>query len=214
MKRRYPLDAKINALNRIDQLDGDIALTATQLNIPAKTLEKWRAKELDLRRDYQDRQWRRLDRLQFDLNLQMLERCATIMQQMDDSTLSKAPLNQLNATLSALLAHVRKFEETQRNLDWQPEQTIKRAEFYYDDQVQAAPPWAGASPGQPRALQSGGLRPPLGQDRTGQDDHPSRSLDAEQTLLVVDPNAADGEPGLARLEKFYRALEEHPDQRD
>ena len=101
MKRRYPLDAKINALNRIDQLymtDGDIALTATQLNIPAKTLEKWRAKELDLRRDYQERQWRRLDRLQFDLNLQMLERCATIMQQMDDSTLSKAPLNQLNAT--------------------------------------------------------------------------------------------------------------------
>ena len=52
MKRRYTLDAKINALNQLDCLDGDLALASRQLEIPAKTLEKWRAKELDLRRDY------------------------------------------------------------------------------------------------------------------------------------------------------------------
>ena len=213
MKRRYPLNAKINALNKIDQLDGDLPLAAKQLNIPAKTLEKWRAKESELRRDYQARQWRHLDRIKFDLHVQMIERCATIIQEMDDTALNKAPLNQLNAALAALLSHVRIFEESQQEFD-PPKETIKRAEFYYDDALQAAPPWAGASAGQPGPLQSGGLRTPLGQDGNGADDHPPRSLDEQQTLLVVNPDVENGEPSLARLENFYRALEESADQRD
>ena len=31
MKRRYTLDAKINALNQLDCLDGDLALVSRQL---------------------------------------------------------------------------------------------------------------------------------------------------------------------------------------
>ena len=172
MKRRYPLNAKINALNQIDQLDCDLPLAAKQLNIPAKTLEKWRAKEPELRRQYQLRQWRHLDHLQFDMHVNMLDRCAAILQQMDDTTLAKAPLNQLNAALAALLSHVRVFQESQAKID-PPHETIKRAEFYYDGQIQATPPWAGTSAGQRRPLQSGRLRPPLGQDRTRNDDHPT-----------------------------------------
>ena len=56
MKRRYSLDSKIAALNQIDQLDGDLTLAGQQLNIPIKTLEKWRAKEPDLRQNYRQRQ--------------------------------------------------------------------------------------------------------------------------------------------------------------
>lgn len=213
MKRRYALNAKISALNQIDQLDGDLPRAAKQLNIPAKTLEKWRAKEHQLRQQYQNRQWRHLDRLQFDLHVKMLDRCAAIVQQMDDHTLNKAPLNQLNAALAAMLSHVRIFEEAQQQID-PPQETVKRAEFYYDDQIQKTPPWAGTSPEQPRPLQSGSLRPPLGQNRTRNDDHPPRSMDAEQTLLVADADPPNGRASLARLEKFYQALEEHPHKRD
>ena len=213
MKRRYSLNAKINALNQIDQFDGDIAFVSKQLSIPARTLEKWRANEAQLRQSYQDRQWRYLDRLRFDLHVQMLERVQRIIQQIDADTVVNAPLNQLNDALATLLAHVNKFEETQQEIE-QPHETIKRVEFYYDGQIQDAPPWAGASAGQSSALQSGGLRPPLGQDRARQNHHPAPSLDGEQTLLVADSDPPNGQPSLARLEKFYRALEEHPNQRD
>ena len=213
MKRRYSLNAKINALNQIDQLDGDLAFVSRQLGIPAKTLEKWRAREPELRHCYQERQWRYLDRLRFDLHAQMLERVAAILERMDDSAIAKAPLNQLNDALASLLSHIRKFEESEQDLET-PHETIKRAEFYYDGQVQDAPPWAGASAGQPRAVQGGRLRPPLGQDRIGQNGASGRGSLVAETDLVAGADLHDGQPGLARLESQRQIGQRGHDQRE
>ena len=65
MSRRYHLDSKIDALNQIDQLDGDLAHVSQSLDIPVRTLENWRESEADLRRDYRKRQGRHNDRLEF-----------------------------------------------------------------------------------------------------------------------------------------------------
>ena len=213
MKRRYPLSAKINALNQIDYLEGDLHRAAQQLGIPPKTLEKWRAKEPELRREHEERQWRQLDRLRFDIHAQMLERCGQIVQHMDIDAFKNAPLNQLNAALANMLAHIRLFEQSQQETEGAHE-TIKRAEFYYDGQVQTAPPWAGASPRQPGPLQSRRLRQALGKNPTRHDRHPPSSLDEQSALLVVNPDIENGRPSMARLEAFYRALEKRSNQRD
>ena len=46
MTRRYPLDTKIASLNQLDQNDGDLKMTSDLLEIPPKTLERWRANEV------------------------------------------------------------------------------------------------------------------------------------------------------------------------
>ena len=186
MKRRYTLDAKINALNQIDQHDGDLQRAGKLLKIPVKTLEKWRAAQDSLRADYRERQTRHLERLQFDLQIKMIERCHAILANMDEDTLAQAPLTQLNSALSALLNHVNILQEAPSQIEETQNETIK-FEYYYDDQVQTLPPWTGASHGPPRALQSRDLRTPLGQNPTRNDQHPHGGNPGEQTLLVAGP---------------------------
>ena len=204
MKRRYTLDAKINALNQLDCLDGDLALASRQLNIPAKTLEKWRAKELDLRRDYRERSNRRLDRLTFELRLKALDRCAHLLDQMNQKTLEKASLNQLNSAFNTLLNQALRLKEVTEEIEDQ-QKTI-RFEHLYDGQTQEAPPWARTGDEEPRPLQSRGLRTPLGENGTGADGHPDRGHHPGQTLLVDHPDLPDGRSSLARLERAVKNL--------
>ena len=41
MARRYSLQSKIDALNQIEQYDGDVALVSDLLGIPTRTLQSW-----------------------------------------------------------------------------------------------------------------------------------------------------------------------------
>ena len=50
-------------------------------------------KNSDLRRDYLQRSNRRLDRLTFELRLKALERCDHLLDEMNQKTLARAPLN-------------------------------------------------------------------------------------------------------------------------
>lgn len=199
MTRRYSLNSKIDALNQIDHFDGDVALVSNTVAIPTRTLQNWLRQEDDLRRRYRQRQIRQRERLKVNLQLEMLERGKSILAQMDDETLEKAPLNQLAAALSSLVSQALKLEEVIGDID-EAEERVIRHEFFYDAQVQDAPPWAGASAGSPRAVQGGRLREALGQNGAGQNDAAASGIGGAETGLVAGADLLDGEPGLARLE--------------
>ena len=213
MSRRYALKTKINALNEIDEHDGDVARVSEFLEIPARTLSGWLRAEDELRRRYRWRLKRQRERLTLDLQYEMLQRGKSILAQMDAETLSKAPLNQLASALGSLVGQALKLEEVIEDLD-EPEEEVVRFEFYYDGQVQDAPPWAGARAGRPRAVQGGRLRAALGQDRAGQNGAAAELRPAEETGLVAGANAHDGEPSLARSENERRPGQGHFDQRE
>ncbi len=199
MARRYCLDKKIEALNLIERHDGDTALASDALEIPARTLRVWQRQEATLRQQYNQRQRRRRERLSADLQLALLERSQAILAQMDTERLAKAPLNQLATALGSLVNQALKLEEATSEIDEGEEQVI-RFEYFYDGQVQDAPPWAGASAGEPRAFQGGRLRPALGQDRAGQNGAARDCVGAGQTRLVASADLSDGEPSLAGFE--------------
>ncbi len=205
MTRKYSLDTKIDALNQIDRHDGDVALVSDLLEIPERTLRGWQGLEGELRNRHRKRQGRQRDRLAVALQLEMLERGQAILRRMDEETLAKAPLNQLASALGALVSHALKLEEAIEEIDEQEEKVI-RFEYFYDGAVQAAPPWAGASEGFDRSLQSSGLWEALGQDGAGQDDIAAAGAGGEATRLVAGADPADGEPGLARFESEREAL--------
>lgn len=205
MSRKYSLDTKIMALNQIDRHDGDVALVSDLLEIPEGTLRGWQGGEDDLRGKFRQRQQRQRDRLTVELQLGMLERAQAILRQLDEETLAKAPLNQLASALGALVNQALKLEEAIDEIDEQKEKVV-RFEYYYDGAVQAVPPWAGASAGFDRSLQSSGLREALGQDRARQDDPAAPSAEGRTAYLVAGADVFDGQPGLARFEREPAAL--------
>ncbi|MCY3573342.1 MAG: hypothetical protein OXI62_14775 [Chloroflexota bacterium] len=200
MSRRYSLETKIDALNQIDQHDGDAALVSDVLEIPLATLRGWLAKESDLRRAYNLRRQGQFERLKRDLQSDMLLRGKAILSELDAQRLAKAPLNQLAAALGSLVTQALKLEEATQARAEDDERVI-RVEYYYDGQVQDAPPWSGASDGQPRAVQSGGLRTPLGQDRAGQNGAAADGAATPAARMVAGTYHIDGQPGLARPKK-------------
>ncbi len=200
MSRRYSLETRIDALNQIDQHDGDAALVGDVLEIPVATLRSWLAKESDLRSAYEARRQRQYERLKRDLQSDMLLRGKDILAQLDAERLAKAPLNQLTAALGSLVTHALKMEEATQPRAEDDERVI-RVEYYYDGQVQDAPPWAGASDGRPRAVQSGGLRTPLGQDRAGQNGAAAAGAATGAARMVAGAHHHDGQPGMARPEE-------------
>ncbi len=213
MSRRYSLKTKIDALNEIDEHDGDVARVSEFLEIPARTLRGWLHDEDHLRGRYGAKLKRQRDRLTLDLQFEMLERGKSILARMDGETLAKAPLNQLAAALGSLVSHALKLEEVIEEINEGEEQVI-RWEFHYDGQVHEAPPWAEPSDETPRALQGGRLRETLGQDRAGQNGAAGADRLAKETRLVAGANGADGEPGLARSESEPSTLAGHQRQRE
>lgn len=204
------MEVKIDALNRLNRHEGDVQLTSKEAGIPERTLREWRRDEKELRRVYRQRQKQRLGWLKFDLSVKMLEQGQDILARMDGETLDKAPLSQLASALSALVSHALKLEEAIDELDQDEEQVI-RLEYYYDDAVQSAPPWTGASEGRPRAVQSGRLRETLGQDGVGQIDAAGERHTAADARVVDGADASDGGPGLARLKGEHQEGEGYYD---
>lgn len=213
MSRRYSLRSKIEALNEIDEHDGDLARVSEFLEVPEATLRNWRGAEDDLRRQFRKKQRRQRDRLALNLQVEMLERGKLILARLDAETLSKAPLNQLATALGSLVGNALKLEEVIEDIEEEEEQVI-RFEYYYDGEVQDAPPWSGASAGRPRAVQGGRLREALGQDRAGQNGAAGDGNHGAEARLVAGANSADGEPGMARLESDRSAAAGHRHQRE
>ena len=91
MSRRYSLLTKINALNEIDEHDGDLARVSEFLEIPPRTLQRWLRDEKDLRRAYRTKLRRQRDRVTLDLQSDMLARSQSILARLDAETLAKAP---------------------------------------------------------------------------------------------------------------------------
>lgn len=191
MTRRYSLITKINALNEIDEHDGDLARVGELLEIPKRTLHRWLVDEADLRRSYRERQKRQRDRLTLDLQCEMLERGKSILARMDADSLSNAPLNQLATALGSLVNHSLKLDEVIEETD-EAEEKVIRHEFYYDGQVQDSPPWAEDSDEASGALQGGRLRAALGQDRVGQNGASAQFGKGQETRLVAGPDLPDG----------------------
>ncbi|MCY4073549.1 MAG: hypothetical protein OXG60_19830 [Chloroflexi bacterium] len=169
MSRKYTLDTKIDALNQIDDNDGDLGKVSDLLGIPQRTLRGWRQVEDDLRGKQRKRLRRQRERLAAELYWGMLERGQAILERITDDALDKAPLNQLASALGALVSHALKIKQEIDETDEQGKQII-RFEHYYDGAAQEVPPWAGASEGFDRTLQNSSLWQALGQDRAGQDD--------------------------------------------
>lgn len=212
MSRKYSLDTKIDALNQIDQNDGDVAKVSDQLKVPERTLRGWQGVEGDLRSKQRKRQRRQRDRLTVDLQLGMLERGQAILRRMNDDALAKAPLNQLASALGALVNHALKLEEAIEEIDEQEEEKVIRFEYFYDGAVQELPPWTGASEGFDRSLQSSGVWEALGQDRAWQGDTAASGAMGEEAHMVAGADPSDGEPGLARLESEHEGLARPGDQ--
>ncbi len=213
MSRRYSLKTKVTALNEIDEHDGDVARVSEFLELPARTLQRWLQDEDELRDAYQQKQRRQRDRLKQELQQEMLERGKAILARLDAETLAKAPLNQLATALGSLISQAMKLEEVSKDID-EAEEKVVRFEFYYDGQVQDAPPWAAASAEAPGALQGGRLRAALGQDRAGQNGAAAHDCLGQETGLVAGADADDGEPGLARFESEPAAPAGHRHQRE
>jgi len=204
MARRYTLDTQIHALNLLDTHEGDLVLVSQELNIPAVILNTWCKKEADIRRDYRQKLQRQFVRLKAEIQVQMLERGMKIMACMDDDTLEKSPLNQLATALGSLVNHALKLDEASEDTDEQTEEKVIRFEYYYDGKVQDAPPWAGASEGLPRKVQSGGVRKTMGENGTRENgDHGERNRTSD-AWLVARADLPDVESPLERFEDEYQ----------
>ena len=199
MSRRYRLDIKIKALNLLEEHDGDLHLVKDALEIPVNTLRNWRVRELELRRQFYNRQQHHFYNVKFQLLANMLERCQTIMARLNDSALEKASPSQLAYTLTALLSHAVKLEEAFDELEKedQMDEAPKGIRYIDNGGFEDSPRWAAEDPEPPRAVQGGRLREALGQVGIGSNSNPEGGSRQEQALLVDSAHVPDGESDLA-----------------
>lgn len=198
MDRLNALDNKIDALDQIDQQDGDIAAVSDALDIPESELREWLRDEDRLRRKRNLRRQRQVDRLAVELQHDMLTRAQSILERVQGNKLDKAPLNQLASAAGSLVSYALKLAEVIEEIDEEEEkEQVIRFEYSSDGVAQEAPHWADSRAEAWRAIQSGGLRPALGQDRAGQNGHSGARDLGPAADLVAGAVAADGEPGLA-----------------
>ncbi|MCY3865106.1 MAG: hypothetical protein OXG68_06660, partial [Chloroflexi bacterium] len=111
MPNNYKLDQKIEALNLLDQHDDDFHLVKKQLDIPVKTLRGWRANQEELRRRFDDRQFRYFANIKQELLKDMLESSRDIMKQIKSGDHQGVAISQLAYTLTTLLSDAKKLEE-------------------------------------------------------------------------------------------------------
>ena len=205
MPKRYRLENKIDALNLLDQLDGDLQRVKSRLNIPVKTLQKWSAGEDQLRNQFLGRQDRRFDRLLSDLHLKLLERGLDILDHLTGDALADASATQLAYALNAVVSHAIKLEEIAYQLDQaaatENQNDSIRVEFASDGQTHPRAPRANGNPEPPSPLQNSRLRTPMGQNRTRQNCNSLPRSGAQSPLLVAGAHQTNDGPNLARPQK-------------
>lgn len=212
MPPNYTLDQKINALNLLDQHDGDFLRVKAQTGIPVKTLRGWHVDQDNLRQQFDDRQYRYFANIKHELLKDMLESSRDIMKKIKSGDHQGIAVSQLAYTVSTLLNNAKQLEEHYEDLAPDAEKQRNRIEYVYDNHVQDAPPWATRNPQEPSPLQSPRLRKTLGQIGTRQNRHPEGSPPRTQTLLVGRPQLQNGEPNLARSRKRRQTPERHRHQ--
>ena len=192
------LDKQIEALDLVDRQDGNIAAVSDALRIPERELRAWLRDEAKLRREHGLRRQRQIDRLALELQHDMLQRAQAILQQLEGEKLSKAPLNQLASAAGSLVSYALKLADAIEEINEAEEkEQVIRFEFHSDGNRQDFPHWAENRQEALRAIQSGGLRPALGQDRAGQNGHSGTRDLGETARLVAGADLHDGEPSLA-----------------
>ena len=202
MPIKYNLDQTIEALNLLDQHDGDVYLVKKQLGIPVKTLRGWLKDQEKLRRKFDDRQYRRFANIKQELLNDMLETSRDTMKKIKSGDHPGIAVSQLAYTLTTLLSNAKKLEDNYVRLAPNPQnEQPNRLRFVYDDYLPAAPPRTERNPQTSRPLQSVGLREALGQIGVGNNRHPESSPHGTQTLLVGRPHLQNGGANLARSEK-------------
>ncbi len=204
MARRYTLDTKIHALNLLDEYDDDLVVVSQELNIPAMILNRWRAKEDDLRQDYQRKLHDQFVRLKAELQVDMLERGKKIISCMDDETLEKAPLNQLATALGSLVNHALKLDEASEDTDEQTEEKVIRVEFLYDGSVHKTPPWANTSLEQSSPIQDSSMRETVGKNGTRENGTNVQRISRWETGLVASSDISDVKSTLEGIEEEYQ----------
>ncbi len=170
----YNLNTKIEALNLLDQHDSDFHYVKARHGIPVKTLRGWRVDQEQLRRQYDDQQYRYFANIKLELLKDMLETSRDIMKKIKSGGQEGTAVSQLAYTLSTLLNHSKQLEDTFEDLashSQNPEEQPNRIEYVYDDKVQNAPPWAARNPEKSRSVQSVGVREALGQIGVGKKRH-------------------------------------------
>jgi uncharacterized protein YigA (DUF484 family) len=213
MSRRYQLDIKIEALNLLDQHDGDFHLVEDLLGIPGKTLENWRAAEDDLRKTYDDRQYRHFANIKLELLKDMFESCRELMKTIKADSHKDSPISQRAYTLTTLLNHASKLEDLFEELDTdaQNEEQANRIEYVRDDKAQAASRRAASNP---RPLQGVGARAALRQIGIGQNRKPESGPTGTEALMAERAQLPDGAGNLARLGKKRKKTRRHRNKRN
>ncbi len=192
------LDKQIEALDEIDRQDGDIAAVSDAQRIPERELREWLRDEDKLRREHGLRRQRQVDRLAVELQHDMLKRAKSILERINDDTVKKAPLNQLATAAGSLVSYALKLADAIEEINEAEEkEQVIRFEFHSDGKRQDFPHWAESREEALRAIQSGGLRPALGQDRAGQNGHSGARDLGGAADLVAGADLHDGEPSLA-----------------
>ncbi len=198
MEHRNALDKQIEALDQIDRMDGDVAAVSDARRVPEAELREWLRDEDRLRRAYGLRRQREVDRLAVELQHEMLKRAQNILKQLEGEKLTKAPLNQLASAAGSLVSYALKLAEAIEAIDEdEAQEQVIRFEYSSDGAPAAAPHWADSYEEAWRALQGGGLRPALGQDRAGQNGHSGARDSGAASGVVAGADALDGEPDLA-----------------
>ena len=170
MPKKYNLDQTIEALNLLDQHDGDVFLVKKQLGIPVKTLRGWLKDQEKLRHKFDDRQYRRFANIKQELLNDMLETSRDTMKKIKSGDHPGIAVSQLAYTLTTLLSNAKKLEDNYVYLapDTQNQSDRpNRMRFVHHHNLPAAPPRTEGNPEQPRPLQSPDLRETLGQIGAG-----------------------------------------------
>ena len=176
MPATYTLDTRIEALNLLNQLDGDFQAVKERLKIPLKTLRGWRASEWELRRRFENREYRHFANIKLELLRDMLETARDTMKQLKSGEREGLTVSQLAYTLSTLLNQAHRLEESFEDLppDAQMEtEQPNRIRFIYEDELPDDPPPATENPVKPGAPQNMSVREKLRQLGVRADPAPS-----------------------------------------
>ncbi|MCY4072405.1 MAG: hypothetical protein OXG60_14000 [Chloroflexi bacterium] len=198
MQATYTLDTRIKALNLLDQLDGDFQRVKERLKIPLETLRGWRSSEREIRRRFEDREYRHFASIKLELLRDMLETSRDIMKIIKSGEHKGVTLSQLAYTLSTLLNQAHRLEESFEDLppDAQLEtEQPNRMRFIYEDDLPDPPPPAATSPEMPGASQSMGVRERLRQIGVWADPEPEVGPPGAEALLADLPLQSDGGGG-------------------
>ena len=193
MPATHTLNTKIEALNLLDLHDGDFNLVKSRLGIPLNTLRRWLVDEIQLRLQYDNRQYRYFARIKLELLNDFLEFSRDTMNKMMTGDLDGHTLSQLTYVLSSLLNQAKHLEKSFEDLPPNPEtdtEQANRIRYVYEEDLGAAPPWADEAPEQPNRMryvyeEDLGAAPPHA-DETPEQPSPTQSSGAELSDAWLD----------------------------